>query len=482
MNTFHMNRQQRGTLAAAGLGFVVVLLDVSVVNVALEALRLRFHTDVAGLQWVINAYTLTFAALLLTAGALGDRYGARRVFASGFTIFTLASLACGSSPNLDLLIASRIVQGLGAALLVPSSLTMLQQAFPVAAQRSRAVGWWGAAGGIALAAGPVLGGILVSHVGWRSIFLINLPIGVLGLMMTLRHVPISTTRPGRNLDIPGQILAVMALASLTAALTQAGRLGALHPLVYVGLAIFVLSTLGFLWQESHSPAPMLPLSLFRSAMFSVASVAGVIVNFAYYGLVFVFSLFFQTIQHLSPQQTGLAFLPMTAVLMVMNIIAGRLIVRTGPRILMMAGLGLAALGYLLLLPISADRPYWLLVIPMLVASSGIALTVPTMTNVTLSSVDPSRAGIASGVLNSARQTGGMLGVAVFGFLVRDTAADLFMHGMHLCIATAVFLLLFGAILSFFGLKESGCPRQDGPPISPATSPSATSAIRRTSGT
>jgi DHA2 family methylenomycin A resistance protein-like MFS transporter len=470
MNTFHMNRQQRGTLAAAGLGFVVVLLDVSVVNVALEALRLRFHTDVAGLQWVINAYTLSFAALLLTAGALGDRYGARRVFALGLTIFTLASLACGSSPNLDLLIASRAVQGLGAALLVPSSLTMLQQAFPVAAQRSRAVGWWGAAGGIALAAGPVLGGILVSHVGWRSIFLVNLPIGALGLMMTLRYVPISTPRPGRNLDIPGQILAVIALASLTAALTQASRLGALHPLVYTGLAIFVLSTLGFLWQESHSPAPMLPLSLFRSPMFSVASVAGVIVNFAYYGLVFVFSLFFQTIQHLSPQQTGLAFLPMTAALMGMNIIAGRLIARTGPRILMMAGLGLAALGYLLL-SISADRPYWLLVIPMLVASSGIALTVPTMTNVTLSSVDPSRAGIASGVLNSARQTGGMLGVAVFGFLVRDTAPELFMHGMHLCIAIAVFLLLFGAILSFFGLKESGCPRQDGTPISPAAATS-----------
>lgn len=455
-----MSRQQRGTLAAAGLGFVMVLLDVSVVNVALEALRTGFHTDIAGLQWVINAYTLIFAALLLTAGALGDRFGAKRIFAAGFMIFTLASLACGLAPTLGILILSRIVQGLGAALLVPSSLAMLQQAFPEPEKRSRAVGWWGAAGGVALAAGPVLGGLLVTHIGWRSIFLINLPIGVLGLFLTLRYASTSTMQAGRNLDMPGQISAVIALASLTAALTEASQLGWLHPLVCAGLLIAALSTIGFLWLESRSPAPMLPLSLFRNPTFSVASIAGVIVNFAYYGLVFVFSLFFQSVQHLSPQQTGLAFLPMTAILMVMNIFAGRLITRTGPRVLMVTGLGLAAFGYMLLLRISADRSYWMLAIPMLVAGSGIALTVPTMTNATLSSVHPSRAGIASGVLNSARQIGGMLGVAVFGFLVRDAAPELFMHGMRVSIAVAVVLLVVGIILSFFGIRKPESPIPD----------------------
>ncbi|MGV8892554.1 MAG: MFS transporter [Burkholderiaceae bacterium] len=460
MNIPSMSRQQRGTLAAAGLGFVMVLLDVSVVNVALEALRTGFHTDVAGLQWVINAYTLIFAALLLTAGALGDRFGAKRIFAAGFTIFTLASLACGLAPTLGILILSRIVQGLGAALLVPSSLAMLQQAFPEPEKRSRAVGWWGAAGGVALAAGPVLGGLLVTHIGWRSIFLINLPIGVLGLFLTLRYASASTRQAGRSLDMPGQISAVIALASLTAALTEASRLGWAHPLVCAGLLIAALSTIGFLWLESRSPAPMLPLSLFRNPTFSVASIAGVIVNFAYYGLVFVFSLFFQSVQHLSPQQTGLAFLPMTAILMVMNIFAGRLITRTGPRFLLVTGLGLAAFGYLLLLPISADSSYWMLAIPMLVAGSGIALTVPTMINATLSSVHPSRAGIASGVLNSARQIGGMLGVAVFGFLVRDAAPELFMHGMHVSIAVAVVLLVVGIILSFFGIRKPESPILD----------------------
>ncbi|WP_233518879.1 MFS transporter [Paraburkholderia xenovorans] len=197
-------------------------------------------------------------------------------------------------------------------------------------------------------------------------------------------------------------------------------------MVYGALLLSVVATLAFLWLESRSTEPMLPLSLFRTATFSVASVAGVIVNFAYYGLIFVFSLFFQIEQNLSAQWTGLAFLPMTAVLMGVNILAGRLLNRIGAKKLMIAGMVIAASGYLLLLPVSTNGSYWMLVLPMLVAASGIALMVPTMTNVTLSSVDASRSGVASGILNSARQVGGMLGVAVFGFFVRDTSHDGFM--------------------------------------------------------
>ncbi|WP_240619849.1 MFS transporter [Pseudomonas qingdaonensis] len=442
----------RGTLLAAALGFVVVLLDVSVVNVALDALRHEFATDVAGLQWVINAYTLVFAALLLTSGALGDRLGARRVFLLGFVVFTLASAACGLSSSLPILIAARLIQGLGAALLVPNSLAMLQQAFPDREQRSRAVGWWGAFGGMSLAAGPVLGGILVTHLGWRSIFLINLPIGVLGIYLTLRHVAPHEGSHRRGLDWCGQAVAVLALAALTMALTEAARLGWTHGLVQGGLWLAALAILGFIWIEARSRSPMLPLELFRVPTFTVASVAGVIVNFAYYGLIFVFSLFFQIQQHLSPQLTGLAFLPMTIVLMVVNVLAGRLITRMGARLLMVLGLALAAFGYVLLSPVSVDGSYWLLVIPMLLAASGIALVVPTMTNATLSSVDASRAGIASGVLNSARQVGGMLGVAVFGYLVRDTAPDAFMRGMHLSIGISVALLVSGSALCWFGIR------------------------------
>ncbi|MDY0746933.1 MFS transporter [Paucibacter sp. R3-3] len=445
----------RGTLLAAALGFVVVLLDVSVVNVALDVLRREFATDVAGLQWVINAYTLVFAAMLLTSGALGDRLGARRVFLLGFAVFTLGSTACGLSASLPLLIAARLIQGLGAALLVPNSLTMLQHAFPDRTQRSRAVGWWGALGGMSLAAGPVLGGILVTHLGWRSIFLINLPIGAIGIYLTLRYVEPRGGSHRRSLDWAGQGAAVLALASLTMALTEAAPLGWHHGLVRGGFLLALAATLGFIWIEARSDSPMLPLELFRIPTFTVASVAGVVVNFAYYGLIFVFSLFFQIQQQFSPQLTGLAFLPMTMVLMAVNVLAGRLITRMGARLLMVLGLTLAACGYLLLMPVSVDGSYWLLVLPMLLAASGTALMVPTMTNAILSSVDASRAGIASGVLNSARQVGGMLGVAVFGYWVRDTAPEAFMRGMHVSIGSSVVLLLCCSALCWLGIQPDG---------------------------
>jgi DHA2 family methylenomycin A resistance protein-like MFS transporter len=447
-----MSRDQRGTLAAAGLGFVVVLLDVSVVNVALDALRGRFATDVTGLQWVVNAYTLAFASLLLTTGVLGDRFGAKRIFTAGFTVFTVASIMCGMADSLPLLVAARVVQGIGAALLVPNSLAMLRQAFPDAEQRSRAVGWWGAGGGIALAAGPVLGGLLVTHVGWRSIFLINLPIGIAGVALTLRHATAAVSTHNRSIDLPGQLAAIVALIALTVCLTEAARLGWHHPLVYGALLLSMISTLAFIRLESRSPQPMLPLSLLRTTTFATASIAGVIVNFAYYGLIFVFSLFFQIEQQLSAQQTGLAFLPMTVVLMAMNILASRLLNRVGAKRLMIAGTVIAASGYLMLLPVSIDGSYWKLVVPMLIAASGIALMVPTMTNITLSSVDASRSGIASGVLNSARQVGGMLGVAVFAFFVRDTHPDAFMHGMHLSLMSAAALLLLGSVMCLYGIQ------------------------------
>ncbi|MGF6507527.1 DHA2 family methylenomycin A resistance protein-like MFS transporter [Paraburkholderia sp. 32] len=447
-----MSRDQRGTLAAAGLGFVVVLLDVSVVNVALDALRARFTTDVTGLQWVVNAYTLAFASLLLTTGALGDRFGAKRIFTAGFAVFTVASIACGIAYSLPILVAARVVQGMGAALLVPNSLAMLRQAFPDTEQRSRAVGWWGAAGGIALAAGPVLGGLLVTHVGWRSIFLINLPIGIAGVSLTLRHAATAARAHSRSIDLAGQVATILALVALTVCLTEAARFGWHHPLVYGALLFSVVATLAFLWLESRRTEPMLPLALFRTTTFSAASAAGVIVNFAYYGLIFVFSLFFQIEQQLSAQWTGLAFLPMTVVLMAVNILAGRLLNRVGAKKLMIAGMLIAASGYLLLLPARIDGSYWMLVVPMLIAASGIALMVPTMTNVTLSSVDASRSGIASGVLNSARQIGGMLGVAVFGFFVRDTRPNAFMQGMHLSIMTAAVLLLCGSVMCLYGIR------------------------------
>jgi DHA2 family methylenomycin A resistance protein-like MFS transporter len=443
----------RLTLIGAALGFTVVLLDVSVVNVALDAFRVGFSTTVAGLEWVVNAYTLIFAALLLMAGALGDRFGACKVFLAGFVLFTAASVACGLAPTLATLVMARIVQGAGAALLVPNSLSLIHQAFPVQEERSRAVGWWGAGGGIALAAGPVAGGFLVTHFGWRSIFLINLPVGLIGLATTLRYAHPSPANANRPLDLPGQFAAVAALAALAFVLIDAGHLGWTHPEIVVAVVIAAIGVVVFIAIEARQTAPMLPLALFMSRAFTIASVSGVLVNFAYYGLIFVFSLFFQWQLKLSPQQTGLAFLPMTVVLTGVNIIASRLITRVGARRLMVLGQVLAAAGYLLLIPALDTGSYAMLVLPMLMAASGAALMVPTMTNVTLSAVEASRAGIASGVLNTARQVGGMLGVAVCGYLVRDITPSAFMRGMHLSLNAAVILLLGGAFLSFLYLKQ-----------------------------
>ncbi|MFC4276664.1 MFS transporter [Achromobacter aloeverae] len=443
----------RGTLVATALGFVVVLLDVSVVNVALDALRHEFSTDVVGLQWVVNAYTLTFAALLLTSGALGDRFGARRIFLYGFWLFTFASAVCGLASDLAMLAGARAVQGVGASLLVPNSLSLLQRAFPDKLQRSRAVGWWGGIASLSLAAGPVLGGILVAHWGWRGIFAINLPIGVLGGWLTLKYAAADPPAHGRGLDWPGQAAAILALTALTVSLVEVGRLGWSNAWVQGGFLLCAAAVAGFFRIESRSRSPMLPLALFRAPAFAMASLSGVVVNFAYYGLIFVFSLFFQVEQGLSPARTGLAFLPMTVVLLGANLVASRLIARIGARRLMALGLSIAGAGYLLLLPVRIDGSYGWLALPMLLAAIGTALTVPTMTNITLSSVEASRAGIASGVLNSARQVGGLLGVAVFGYLVRDTTPAAFMAGMHLSAGLAGLLILGAGTLWWRGGEE-----------------------------
>ncbi|MBN9082767.1 MAG: MFS transporter [Rhizobiales bacterium 62-17] len=442
----------RLTLIGAALGFVVVVLDVSVVNVALDAFQSDFATNVAGLEWVVNAYTLIFAALLLTGGTLGDRFGARKVFLIGFVLFTAASIACGLAPTLLTLVVARLIQGAGAALLIPNSLSLVQQAFPVEAARHRAIGWWSAIGGMALAAGPVVGGFLVAHFGWRSIFLINLPIGLIGVAITLRYAPPSPVNAKRSLDWPGQVIAVVGLAALALALIEAGQLGWTHPAILIAASVAIVATAAFLAIEARTTAPMLPLPLFQSRTFTIASISGALLNFAYYGLIFVFSLYFQGQQKFSPQETGLAFLPMTIVLMVANIASGLLITRLGARRLMVLGKVLAASGYLLLLAAVTTGSYAMLIVPMLMAAGGLALVVPTITNVTLSAVDPSRAGLASGVLNTARQIGGMLGVAVCGYLVRDIAEAAFMRGMLLSLALAVVLLLGSALLIFLGLK------------------------------
>jgi MFS transporter, DHA2 family, methylenomycin A resistance protein len=440
----------RLTLIATSLGFALIILDVTVVNVALERIKASLETDVTGLQWVINAYTLVFASLLLTAGALGDRFGAKRIFISGFALFTAASLICGLAGSITVLIAGRIAQGVGAALCVPASLALVSASFPDAAARARAVSIWAGVGGLALAAGPVGGGVMVDRFGWPSIFFLNLPLGLLGLWLTLAYAPSGSRTPDRGLDLVGQVLAIIALGGLTFGFVESGKLGWTHPLVVAGFGVFAVAGALFLLTEARSTDPMLPLSLFRAPAVGSACLVGLLTNFAYYGLMFVLSLFFQAAKGYSPLTTGLAFLPMTALVTIATLAAGALTARFGPRLPMVLGQALAAFGYFALASTDAGTSYNMIVGPLLAAGVGVALTVPSMTAAVLTNVEKQRIGIASGALNAARQTGGVIGVGVFGSLVAG-GPDRLLGGMHLALILAGVALAIGCLVSILGI-------------------------------
>jgi MFS transporter, DHA2 family, methylenomycin A resistance protein len=256
---------QAMTLAAISLGFVVVQLDVTIVNVALERIGTALGAGVSGLQWVVNAYTVVFASLILSSGALGDRLGAKRLFIIGFALFTAASAACGGAPNFIVLVTSRAIQGIGAAILVPCSLALLSHTFRDEAARARAVGIWAGGAGVALAAGPVIGGVLIGTIGWRSIFFINLPIGLLGIWMTLRYAEETSRPPQQGLDPAGQFLGIAALADLAATIIEGGKRGWTDLLVIIGCCLFALLASGFIAVEKTRRAPLLPLSFFRNS-------------------------------------------------------------------------------------------------------------------------------------------------------------------------------------------------------------------------
>jgi DHA2 family methylenomycin A resistance protein-like MFS transporter len=434
-------------IAATALGFVLVQLDVSIVNVALPTMGRELHSGVAELQWVVDAYTVTFAALLLSGGALGDRMGARRAYLGGFLVFVCASIACGFAPTMGLLIGARVAQGIGAALLIPSSLALINHAYGNdARERAKAIGLWTAAGSIALAAGPIAGGALIESIGWRSIFFVNVPLGAIGLWLTLRYVA-ETPSGKRAFDFPGQLLAIGALGALIADVIAAGTTRWNAPFVLWGFAVTVAFGSAFIVTEARSRAPMLPLDFFRRAGFSAPAIVGFAINLTLYGQIFVLSLFWQRTQGYGPLQTGLAFLPFCAALGVANIVAGRLVGSLGPRLPMIAGLAIAIAGFLLLLPIDVHVPYALLWPGIIVFPFGIGIAVPAMTTALLGAVEKERSGIASGVLNAVRQAAGALGVAILGAISVHGIAGIRV-GLGLSAAVIAVALLVG----IFGLR------------------------------
>ncbi|MGO4727903.1 MULTISPECIES: MFS transporter [unclassified Inquilinus] len=440
-------------LTALSLGIVVVQLDVTIVNVALDQIHALMPGGVAGLQWVVNGYTLAFASLLLTGGALGDRFGARRLYLAGFALFTLASAACGLAPSGTVLIAARVGQGLGAALLMPCSLALLAHAYHDAGERMRAIGIWAGAGGMAMVAGPVVGGALVALFGWRSIFLVNLPIGAIGIWLTLRFTVETEGRHSRALDIPGQVLAVVALVALTGSIIEGAPLGWTHPAVLGGLALFLVAGAGFLAVEARSRVPMMPLGLFRHPVFSTVSLIGFLMNAGFYGSTFLLSLYFQGPLGLSPFVTGLAFVPMTGLIALINVVAGRIAAQRGARLPMVSGLCLTVAGFgALALVMGPATDYGAIWWTLLMIGCGTALTVPPMTAALLATVDRARAGIASGVLNAVRQTGGAIGVAVLGAIGGGGAS---IEGMRLAMLLSGGALLLGLVAAIVWIRQPG---------------------------
>ncbi|RKE38250.1 DHA2 family methylenomycin A resistance protein-like MFS transporter [Paraburkholderia sp. BL23I1N1] len=458
-------------LATVSVGFVVTQLDVTIVNIALPKIGADLHANVAGLQWVVDAYTLAFAVLMLSAGALGDRLGTRRMYAAGIVLFAFASLACGLALDATMLVAARALQGIGAAAMLPNSLALLNQSYGHDPKlRARAVGLWTAAGAISIAAGPVLGGLLIAAFGWRSIFLVNLPICVAGLLATLLWVPrpqsvrkdaqraastattAAATTPAtaeaspRSIDLSGQTLAIVALTAFVAAVIEWRPLGLSHPLVAGGFILALIAAVTFIAVESRVAAPMLPLSLFNKRTFNAAVLFGVCVNLTYYGMVFVLSLYLQRARGHTPLQAGLTFLPLTGGFLLSNVASGWVVGRFGARVPMIAGAITAGLGYGLLHFVDASTPLVGLLLPFLLIPSGMGLAVPAMTTAVLASVEAKRAATASAVLNTARQAGGAVGVAAFGALASGAAATQIVSGMQAATAISVALLAVGGVM------------------------------------
>jgi MFS transporter, DHA2 family, methylenomycin A resistance protein len=422
------------------LGYFMVILDATIVNVALPDVGASLHGGLATLQWIVDGYTLAFAALLLTGGALADRLGARRVLVAGLSLFTVASGLCALAPGAALLVAFRAIQGAGAALTVPASLALIRGAYADPAVRARAVGAWGAVGGIGAASGPVIGGVLVAAAGWRAVFLVNLPVGAATIALTLRTAPALPGHP-RRLDPAAQVLGVIALAGLTFAVIEAGRSGAGSAGVLVAAVAAVAAAGAFVAVARRSVAPMLPLELFRSRPFSGASAVGLLINLGFYGQLLVVNLGFQGPRGWSALTAGLATLPQGAFVSLGSMASGRMTAREGsPRPTILIGLTIGALGLAGLALTPADAPYPLLVLPLMASGLGMSLTMPAATSAAVDAAPDGRAGIAAGVINAARQVGGAIGVALLGSLAAAGASLAAGERTALLVATAAFLV------------------------------------------
>ena len=459
----------RWVVVATVLGSGMAAIDATVVGIALPTIGREFHAALGTLQWVVTGYTLSMAALILLGGTLGDRYGRRRVFTIGVAWFAIASAACALAPGTTVLIATRVLQGVGAALLTPGSLAILQASF-VREDRGRAIGAWSGLGGVATAAGPLLGGYLITAASWRWIFLINVPVGALVLYLSARHVPESRDPTAdQPVDITGAVLASLALAGITFGLIEGPARGWSDPAVIAMLGVGVAASVWFAAAERRSSAPMLPLAIFRVRQFTVTNLVTFIVYGALGGSLFLLPVQLQIVGGYSPFASGLALLPLTAVMLALSSRSGRLATRIGPRLQMSVGPVVVGVGLALLGRLSTDTSYLTGVLPaVLVFGLGLAITVAPLTATALAALPDEHSGLASAVNNSVARVGGLIAVSVLPALAGISGSG-YLHpatlsaGFRIAVDIAAGLCVVAGAIAAVGIRNEVGTR-------PATAP------------
>ncbi|MEU9124611.1 MFS transporter [Streptomyces sp. NPDC048506] len=448
----NQRKQARGglQLLVLALGFVMASLDTGIMNVAANDLRARLGLSMSGLTWVVDGYVLAFASLLLLAGSLAKRYGARRIYLVGLAAFTVASLLGAVAPNGTALVAARFAQGVGAALFMPSSLSLLMHAFPEPARRAKVLGVWSAIVSTSVGLAPTLGGLLVGTLGWRSIFLVNLPIGIVGLLLTRRVVAAVPAR-GSALGGSGHVLGLLALGSLSYALIEGPGKGWSAPLVLGAFALAALAAAGFVVRERASRTPVLPVVLFSDSRFSAANVVGFLFNFAFYGALFVLGLFLQTARGAGPVTAGLQMLPAVLVIPLGNMLYARIGPRIGNRAALAGSLAVSAAGYVLLfLLLAPGLPYGVIAVTLAVTNIGSGVASPAMTGVLMEAAGREHADIGSATLNANRQIGSLVGIAGMGAVL--TGAGGGYQGASHAFALTAAALAAAAVVGRLGVR------------------------------
>jgi EmrB/QacA subfamily drug resistance transporter len=456
------------TLVAVAVGLFMIMLDNTVVNVALPSIQQDLGISISELEWVVNAYALTFGVLLLTGGKLADMLGRRAIFITGLVVFTGASLWCGLAGGATSLIAARTVQGVGAALMNPATLSIITATFPPR-QRGTAIGIWAGVSALALAIGPIVGGLLTEKVNWSWIFFINIPVGVLGVIAARLFIDeTKDTSKEQRLDLPGLITSGVGLFALTYGLIETNDHAWTSTRVLTLFAIAVVSLTVFVLLELRQRLPMLDLSLFKNPTFAGANAAMLFVGLALFGIFFYNSLFLQRVLGYSAIETGATFLPMTVLIILVAPAAGRFSDRVGARWLMGAGMTLLAISLLLFGTLDTGSSFWNILPALLVGGVGMAVTMAPTTAAAMGSVPVAQAGVGSAVINSMRQVGGSLGVAIMGALVATSVSvlptsplwpDQFVVGYHRAVHVGAALVLVGAIISVLTVRP--LPRREG---------------------